>query len=220
MEDPGYLRPTASRAIVGKVLLLVAYAAHAQSVYIEGCHEGRVVEEALANDGQKPVFIGKRSMVGGMAASNVFTMNDNGFGFNVERDPEGNKLCVAAAYRDVKLNHIDSPSIPPWGLAIGVNPNGIDVRKAYKPENGGRLVFHARSYKRDSSGAVIPGKAIAIMAGVKDDLASAWSIDSKNMPDSLFNMREFKIVTSNFNHFFGRMFGSAPQPARNESVKK
>jgi hypothetical protein len=172
------------------------------------------VESALAKDGQRPVFLGKRSIIGGTAAGNVFTLNENGYGFNIERDPENNELCVRAAFRNTQLNRIDNVAIPEWARYMHANPDGIDVKKAYRAENGGRLVFFAQSYRRGADGIEVPGKSIALMAGTKDDLASVWSIDSQHVPDSLFNMREFRIVNSSFDHFFARGLGNSAADKR------
>jgi hypothetical protein len=199
---------TASRwAATFALVAGVAANASAQSVYLEGCNDGPTVEAALAKDGQKPVFIGKRLAVGGVYPGNAITMNDNGYGFNLERNPADNKLCVRAAFKDVQLNYPDNPNIPTWGQSIKPN-NGIDVQKAYSPENGGRLVLRAQTYSRDASGKEILGKAIVVMAQPLAKKASVWSVDSKNVPDGSFSMVDFGIVTTNFNQFMGRGFGS------------
>ena len=210
---------TALKTTLAAPILAVAFAANAQSVYLEGCNEGPVVEAALAKDGQKPVFIGKRLAVGGVYPGNAIAMNDNGYGFNLERNPADNKLCVRAAFKDVQLNYPDNPNIPSWGQSIKPN-NGIDVQKAYNPESGGRLVFRAQTYTRDSSGKEMPGKAIAIMAQAHTKRAAVWSIDSKNLPDGSFSMVDFAIVTTNFNQFMGRGFGPAAATDQSNSLKR
>jgi hypothetical protein len=176
-------------------------------LYATGCHDGTALEAAMEKDGQRPVFLGKRLAIGGTYPGNVFTVNESGFGFNVERDPETRRLCVRATFRDVRLNSPDNPNIPSWGRTIKPN-KGIDVQKAYNPENGGRLLLHARTYTISSSGVQVPGKAIVVMAQPMSKRASVWSVDRDDLPDGSFSMVEFGIVSTNFDRLLLLGFGS------------
>jgi hypothetical protein len=204
---------TALKTTLAAPILAVAFAANAQSLPFETgkCYDGPSVEAATQKDGQKPVFLGKRPVIGGNLAGNVITMNDNGYGYNLERDPDSQKLCIRASFNNIQLNYVDNPVIPAWGQSIKPN-KGIDVQNAYRPENGGRLVFRAQTYSKDSNGNEVPGKSIVIATGTIEGKgmgkAAVWSVNSQGIPDSSFNMIDFKIVTTNFSHFMGRGFGS------------
>ena len=127
------------------------------------------------------------------------------------------ELCIVTAFKNIQLNYVDNPQIPAWGLAIKPSNNGIDVQKAYRPENGGRLVFNAQTYKNEN-GVEVSGKAIVVMAGTLNKTASVWSVSSEGIPSGSFSMQDFGIVDANFTHFMGRGFGSgiaSDKPAGN-----
>lgn len=182
----------------------------AQSIpYTSGCHDSSLIEAAMEKDGQRPVFIGRRPAPAyprEQWPGNVITMNDNGYGYNIERDPVSKKLCIRISFKHVKLNSVDNPEIPEWGMKIKKSKNydeqnkqGINVAGAYK--NGARLVFLAQAYGVDSAGNEAPGKAIVVSAMPKMETASVWGIDSDATPDSAFEMVDFRIVTTNFLRF-------------------
>ncbi len=197
------------KATLAAPLIAVAFTASAQSLPFETgkCYDGPSVEAAMAKDQQKPLFIGKRVAVGGIFPGNSITMNDNGYGYNLERNPKTKELCVVTAFKNVQLNYVDNPQIPDWGLAIK-RVDGIDVQNAYRPENGVRLVFRAQTYSKDANSNEIAGKAIVVATQPSVKAAAVWAVDSQGVPSSSFSMRDFGIVEANFTHFMGRGFGS------------
>lgn len=179
-------------------------AANAQTVpYTTSCHDGPSVEAALERDGQKPIFIGKRPIPG--YPGNVITMNDNGYGYNFERNPKNQELCPVASFKNIQLNYVDNSEIPEWGKAIKPN-KGINVQNTYA--KGSRLVFIAQTYKKDANGNEVTGKAMTILAIPAEKGAAVWSVDSNALPDSSYEMKDFGIVEKNFNYFMGRGFNS------------
>lgn len=201
---------TAKMALVG-ALLTTPFAANAQSLDLKlgQCQDRATVEAMLKQDGQKILFVGKR--VTDNSPVNVFYLNDKGYGYNTEFKKATDQLCPAAAYKDVVLNPVENDKIPSW--ALGIKPNkGIDVQKIYaqKGEDTGRLVFVARTFSKDTNGREIDGKAIVVATAPLAKMASVWSVDSNGIPDGLFDMRDFGIVTQNFNQFVAR--GSINSP--------
>jgi len=201
---------TAKMALVG-VLLATPFAANAQSLDLKlgQCQDRATVEAMLKQDGQKSLFVGKR--ITDQSPVNVFYLNAKGYGYNTEFDKAKDELCTRVAYKEATLNPVDNDKIPSW--AVGIKPNkGIDVQKIYsnKGDNIGRLVFVARSFTKDANGREIDGKAIALAVRpiLKD--AGVWSVDSNGIPDGMFAMRDFGIVTKNFNEFLAR--GSSTSP--------
>lgn len=201
---------TAKMALVG-ALLVTPFAANAQSLDLKlgQCQDRATVEAMLKQDGQKILFVGKR--VTDNSPTNVFYLNDKGYGYNTEFKKATDELCPAAAYKDVVLNPVENDKMPSW--AIGIKPNkGIDVQKAYsqKGDDTVRLVFVARTYTKNSAGQEINGKSIALAVQPFKKEANTWSIDSTGVPDTLFAMRDFGIVTKNFNEFVARGSNNLP----------
>lgn len=192
---------TAKMALVG-ALLATPFAANAQSLDLKlgQCRDRATVEAMLKQDGQKILFVGKR--ITDESPVNVFYLNAKGYGYNTEFDKAKDELCTVVAYKEAKLNPVDNDKIPSW--AIGIKPNkGIDVQKIYsnKGDDIGRLVFIARSFTKDPNGREIDGKAITLVVAPVQKMASTWSVDSNGLPNSVLAMRDFGIVTKNFNEF-------------------
>jgi hypothetical protein len=201
---------TAKMALVG-ALLATPFAANAQSLDLKlgQCQDRATVEAMLQQDGQKILFVGKR--VTDNSPVNVFYLNDKGYGYNTEFKKATDELCTRAAYKEAILNPVENDKIPSW--AIGIKPNkGIDVQKIYaqKGEDTGRLVFVARGFSKNAQGQEVDGKAIVVAAAPLAKMASVWSVDSNGFPDGLLDMRDFGIVTKNFNQFVAR--GSSTSP--------
>ncbi len=204
-----------TKVTLAGAVALNALGANAQSLPFDAgkCYDGPTVEAAMLQDGQKPVFIGKRAMIGGALAGNVITMNDQGYGYNLEREADTKKLCLAASFKNAQLNYPDNPNIPDWGQSIKPSGLGIIVQGAYT--KGGRLLFRGQTYSKDSNGKEVSGKAIVLIVGVTEKQASVWSVNSQNIPSSSFAMRDFGIVTTNFNDFMVRGFGSGGSASSN-----
>lgn len=157
------------------------------------CYSKDQAEAVLKQEGQFPIFIGNR--ITDSRNVNIFFLNRDGYGYNLEGDrPKGmpsNKICVAAAYKDARLNDPDNPEIPSWGKNIKTTGNGIDVQKAYK--NGGRFLMVAQTYENRPDGTERLGKGIVVIAGPQES-GDVWSVDSKWLPDSSFSMVNLSIT--------------------------
>ncbi|MBE2191479.1 MAG: hypothetical protein IAE63_04800 [Alphaproteobacteria bacterium] len=171
--------------------MVFAANAHAGGLEAGKCYTKSAAEAVLAQEGQKPLFGGDR--ITDSKPANIFFMNDSGYGYNIEGERSlgipSQKLCVGSSYKNVHLNGIDNPNVPSWGQNIK-NNGTFDVQKAYS--NGGRLIFAAQSYSM-KDGKEVDGKAITVMAGTNDQLASVLTVDSTGIPGGLFSMRNFNI---------------------------
>lgn len=177
------------------VFALAANVASAGGLASGACYtDVDAAKATLKQEGQDALILGNRLTLGSERPANVFYVNSQGYGYNIEGDAslggKSTKLCVGATFKDVHLNNPNNPEPPAWAKDIKVTGNGIDVKKAY--QNGARIIFGARTYTVDASGKEIPGKYI-VVSRVGNE-AAVWSIDSLGRADTSFLMEKTGIT--------------------------
>ena len=104
---------------------LFAGATAAHALEPKQCGTAAEMTEALKAEGQKSVIVGNRfasvfgsndERIAAVAITNVFTVNENGEGYNLEgNQPLGTpstRFCVAAKYVDARFNNWERAGIP------------------------------------------------------------------------------------------------------------
>lgn len=157
------------------------------------CYSKDQAEAVLKQENQVPIFIGNR--ITEDRNVNIFFLNQDGYGYNLEGDKSkgmpSSKICVRAAYKDAHLNDPANPEIPSWGKNIKTTGDGIDVQKAYK--NGGRFLMVAQTYENRPDGTERLGKGIVVIASPQQG-GDVWSIDSTWHPNGSFPMVDFGVT--------------------------
>jgi hypothetical protein len=185
---------------------LAASDAQAGDLISGHCYAKADAEAALKREGHVPIIIGERTAFVPVTAknpsgleenANVFFMNKQGYGYNIEGDrPLGvtsQTLCVRASYKDGHLNNPNSPEIPSWGKNIKAVGN-IDLVKAY--QKGARLLMAAQTYTLQNDGTEKSGKYITVLMDTqdKDSTGVVWAINSAGYPDTNFLMEKTGIT--------------------------
>lgn len=181
------------------------------------CYAKADAEAVLKQEGHVPIIIGERTAIvpattknpdGIEKNANIFFMNKQGYGYNIEGDkPLGtpsSRLCVAAAYKDTVLNDPNNPEIPSWGKNIRPNPDGTnDIARMYT--KGMRLVMAAQTYTPQKDGIEKTGKHIAIImdVGAKSSFGVVFSVNSMGLPDVNFTMDKTGVTQK-----MGEMLGT------------
>ena len=184
--------------------LAAANDAHAGGLTSGQCYAKTDAEAVLKQEGHVPIIIGERTAIVPATAknptgleknANVFFMNKQGYGYNIEGDqPLGTpsqKLCVRASYKDGHLNNPNSSEIPSWGKNIRPNPDGYDI--AYMYTKGMRLVMAAQTYTTQKDGTEQSGKNIAVIMDAKQSAAAdsfgvVFAVNSAGLPSVNFEM--------------------------------
>lgn len=166
------------------------------------CYAKADAEAILKQEGHVPIIIGERTAIVPATAqnptgleknANVFFMNKQGYGYNIEGDqPLGTpsqKLCVRASYKDGHLNNPNNSEIPSWGKNIKAVGN-INLAKAY--QQGSRLLMGAQTYTLQNDGTEKSGKYITVLLDTqdKDSTGVVWAVNSAGYPDTNFMMEK------------------------------
>ena len=183
------------------VALVATFAANANAAgLIPGqCYAKADAEAVLKQEGQMPIIIGSRLTLGAERPANVFFVNKQGYGYNIEGNaPLGQKateLCVRAAFKNTHLNSPTNPEIPSWAKNIKASSNGIDPQKAYA--NDARIILGAQTYTPKGNNAEALGKAIIVVVGTNGDTSgNVWSVDEQLSPDTSFDMNNTSITNN------------------------
>lgn len=174
--------------------------AKAQSLEAGKCYDSATVGAAVKAEGHKMIMWGDRFGSNGV---NAFYMNDNGYGYIVEGDKpkadakNSTKWCVASTYKDIVLNYPDNPTPPRWVSGVKV-ANNINIPVAY--QNGMRIIGGWQTYSKDASGREVLGKAAYVDISL-NKTGGVTNIDGNGNPTTAFAMKNFGIITENFNYF-------------------
>lgn len=213
MEFMGNIMSVANslKNFVAPMVLVAAFATNADAAgLIPGqCYAKADAEAVLKQEGQMPIIVGSRLTLGTERPANVFFVNKQGYGYNVEGNaPLGQKateLCVAAVFKNTNLGSLDQDTPPEWAKNIKTTGNGIDIKKAY--QNGARIILGAQTFTPKADGTETLGKYIVVL-GSTDKFANVLSVDLSGRPDTSFDMNNFG-VTQNMNNLLSQTVGQS-----------
>ena len=123
------------RGLWSAVLLAAAVVAvqPAQALETGQCLPAAQVRASLAAEGQNPVIVGNRTGYGYPTALIFFANADGSKGYLVRGDKplgqEAETACIDSVYRDVRLNDVGKPGVPPWALMHDSAAQTADICK-------------------------------------------------------------------------------------------
>jgi hypothetical protein len=186
------------------------------------------VKAALQAQGQQPVVVGNRVTTRIDRPAHYFTSNARGQGYEIEGDqPFGTPattMCVSARIEGVRLNDINSPTVPSWAL-IGNDTNAAnaDCRAAQRglcesyddyvrraSANGQRVMLVANTVFQNADGSTRYGRMITVLTQVDTHLADVKATNAVGAAESVAGLEAV-----NYTQFSGTLLaqnntGTAP----------
>jgi hypothetical protein len=200
----------------------------ATATLVPGCYPAAQVKAALQAQGQQPVVVGNRVTTRIDRPAHYFTSNARGQGYEIEGDqPFGTPattMCVSARIEGVRLNDINSPTVPSWAL-IGNDTNAAnaDCRAAQRglcesyddyvrraSANGQRVMLVANTVFQNADGSTRYGRMITVLTQVDTHLADVKATNAVGAAESVAGLEAV-----NYTQFSGTLLaqnntGTAP----------
>lgn len=196
------------------------------------CSPATTIQAALSAQKQVPVVVGNRVTTRVDRPVNIFTSDSNGNGYLLEGDqPAGARsttVCVAAQYRNVHLNDINSTVVPQWALMgndrnianqnCAATQSGLcDSHDDYikrATDGGMRVMLSAQSLQKNADGTFKNGRLITVLTQVNTKLADVTATNSLGASESFGGLENV-----NYTQYAGSFFRPATTTVASLSPK-
>jgi hypothetical protein len=140
----------------------MAHANDAMALETRQCGTSESMRAALRAEGQVPLIVAYRSIPS--RPKNYFSTNENlSLGYQFEE--QNGEICIAAKYRDIRLNNDETVAIPAWARIAPANSAYNGFLNTQQTRDNARVIFGALALGKDANGRDVPTSKIVVTQG-------------------------------------------------------